>query len=362
MLSLHSVSGDPLGDDRAHWPRRQARERLPANDHSSTYCFPLQILPRTTPTIAFLGITVLESVVDIVIVGLLLNSFEDGFVQSVLKRDVKSVLPVYLGLFVLAHVFQLVLAIDALSAKNTIQIMGLCIFNTLFLTYACIQIVEIKSLITDNTLSVLVWFIPGMIALTELVYFCTLLPIYREFGWTVYKRIGADRAIKKMFMWYQVFICIIKFDIFLFIAFSLQLVLLVLRQSAAERWLTVAALPISLFLLGLGYASVRYEHRLLWWSFIVGALAGAAYFVWKLFRIYEFRSTDYKLIYKSLTVFAAFCLAALIWTCTTAYICYHRFGRGLKQAMARSAGTADDKLENGRYMLESANNSRMSMD
>lgn len=32
------------------------------------------------------------------------------------------------------------------------------------------------------------------------------------------------------------------------------------------------------------------------------------------------------------------------------------------RAVARTSGTADDKLENGRYMLESANNSRMSMD
>ena len=42
--------------------------------------------------------------------------------------------------FVLAHLFQLILAVDAVSAKNTIQIMGLCLFNTLFLVYAVIQV------------------------------------------------------------------------------------------------------------------------------------------------------------------------------------------------------------------------------
>lgn len=42
--------------------------------------------------------------------------------------------------FILAHCFQVVLAIDALSAKNTLQIMGLFLFNTLFLAYAIIQV------------------------------------------------------------------------------------------------------------------------------------------------------------------------------------------------------------------------------
>lgn len=41
--------------------------------------------------------------------------------------------------FVLAHLFQLVLALDALAAKNTIQIIGLLCFNTLFLAYSIVQ-------------------------------------------------------------------------------------------------------------------------------------------------------------------------------------------------------------------------------
>lgn len=42
--------------------------------------------------------------------------------------------------FVLAHVFQLVLAVDALVAKNTIQVFALLVFNTLFMVYALVQV------------------------------------------------------------------------------------------------------------------------------------------------------------------------------------------------------------------------------
>ncbi|KAM0750041.1 hypothetical protein T439DRAFT_348724 [Meredithblackwellia eburnea MCA 4105] len=319
------------------------------------------VIPRSTATIAFLGMTALETLVDIIIVAVLLHSFDGGFVESVLAKNEKSVLPVYLGLFVLAHLFQLVLAIDAVSAKNMIQIMGLMVFNTLFLVYAMIQILEIRSLVAGKVLSVLVWFIPGMIAMTELVYLVFFWALYREFGWTIYKMIGADRGIKRMYMWYQVFICIVKFDYFFFMSFSLQLVFLV-QQNNVERWLTVSALPITLFVLLIGYYSVRFEQRLLFWSFLLGSVVGAGYFVYKLVSIYQNRDTDYILVYKSLTVFAALCLAALVWTSTTALICFRRFGRGLKEQMSRMRGTTDDKMENGRYMLESANNSRMSID
>lgn len=50
-----------------------------------------------------------------------------------------------------------------------------------------------------------------MIILTELTYLATSWSIYQEFGWQVWKRIGADRRIAKGYLWYQVFLCILKF-------------------------------------------------------------------------------------------------------------------------------------------------------
>jgi hypothetical protein len=37
----------------------------------------------------------------------------------------------------------------------------------------------------------------SMIILTEVTYLATSWSIYQEFGWQVFKRIGADRRIKK---------------------------------------------------------------------------------------------------------------------------------------------------------------------
>lgn len=99
-------------------------------------------LPTTLPSRLFLGVTLLETIVDVILVGIVLkNSFGNtGVVDRILAKDDGSVLPVYLGLFVLAHLFQLFLAFDALRNKNTLQVVGLCIFNTLFLAYSIIVV------------------------------------------------------------------------------------------------------------------------------------------------------------------------------------------------------------------------------
>ncbi|GAA5905459.1 hypothetical protein JCM6882_003167 [Rhodosporidiobolus microsporus] len=298
------------------------------------------LLPQTPATVAWISVTALETVADGVIVAVLLNSFEEKLWQTVLRRDEKSVLPVYLGLFILAHVFQLILAIDALIAKNIIQVWGILAFNTLFLVYAIVQIHEIRALIEGKVLRVLVWFIPGLISLTEVTYLATLWPIWKEFGWSIFKKIGADLRVKRCYAWFQVFIVILKFDFFFFVAFSLQLVLLVPTQTAAERGLTIAALPVSVALLVLGYFAVKREHKILFYSFLTGCAAGCAYFVYKLFIIYRDRLEDYRLVFKSLTVFAALCLASLIWTTTTVCICYRHFGRGLKYHMTKGSALA----------------------
>ncbi|GAA5850838.1 hypothetical protein JCM9279_003942 [Rhodotorula babjevae] len=292
------------------------------------------LVPRTPATIAWLAMTLVETAVDTCIVGLTLNTYAEKLWRTVLERDERSVLPVYLGLFVLAHLTQLVLAVDALVAKNTIQVVALAILNGLLAVYAGIQIADIRSLVSGY-LAILIWCIPAMITLTQIVYLACLWPIWREFGWQIFKTMGADRRVKKSYAWFQVFICVLKFDLFFFIAFSLQLVFLVPTQTDAERWITVAALPVTSGMLLLGYLAVKHENRTGYWCFLASCALGSAYFIYKLFIIYRDRETDYRLVFKSLTVFAALCLAALILTTVTVTVCYRHFGRGLKYHMSR---------------------------
>src|SRR3954465_6536015 len=58
-----------------------------------------------------------------------------------------KVIPTYLTLFIFGFLYQLVLVYDSLRLKNTIQVIGLCIYNVGMLIYASIQYDQINKAI-----------------------------------------------------------------------------------------------------------------------------------------------------------------------------------------------------------------------
>lgn len=79
-----------------------------------------------------------------------------------------------------------------------------------------------ESALFDLPINVITAIIPAVIAVAEVAYIILGWSIWREFGWKVYKLLGADRQIKKMYMHYQILFCIMKFDVFFWVAFAIQ--------------------------------------------------------------------------------------------------------------------------------------------
>lgn len=162
------------------------------------------------------------------------------------------------------------------------------VFNLIFLGYAIDLIFEIRnSVVPDSSgisnipVHVLTTIIPIIISVAELAYIALGWKIWSEFGWKVYKLLGADRRVKRMFAHYQIFECLVKFDIFFFIGFSVQLIWLVLTPNNWEWYVTCAALPFSFLLLVIGHIAARYENRPLMVIFMVGCGGAMVYFVYK---------------------------------------------------------------------------------
>ncbi|KAL7410354.1 hypothetical protein BDY24DRAFT_344272 [Mrakia frigida] len=304
-----------------------------------------KLVPGSLVTRLYVGLVVLQTVVDMAIEGNLLIQFLalDTTGPLTTSSSASSLrLPVYLGIFAVAHLFMLVMSIDAVKARNTIQIFGLCIFNGMFLVYAIIQIDEIRQAFdgTDSDelsssaaskipVTLLTALIPSMIGACEIGYLILSWFCWREMGWDIYKSMGADRRLKKLFFHYQIFLCICKFSFFFFLGFSIQLIYLVLKRDW-EFYLTVVALPFSLLLLLLGWLSARYEVRWGMGIFTGAMVVLAAYYSLKLYRIWEETETLLT-IAKSLTVFAVLSLILLVLTFTYTVIVWRGFGLGLKE-------------------------------
>lgn len=165
------------------------------------------------------------------------------------------------------------------------------VFNALFLLYAAIQIFEIRdslasgdnsnSGISDIPVNVLTTIIPIVISIAEIAYITLGWRIWREFGWKVYKRLGADRQVKRMYAHYQIFVGVMKFDLFFFVGFCVQLIVLVLKKDDWEWYVTCAALPFSLAVLVVGMLAARYENKYMMLSFMLGCGSAMVYFVYK---------------------------------------------------------------------------------
>lgn len=164
------------------------------------------------------------------------------------------------------------------------------VFNALFLVYAIIQSSEVRNSLSSVSsqsgfshipVNALTTVLPIVIAIAELAYVTLAWTIYNEFGWKVYKFLGADRRIKKMFAVYQIFQCLVKFDVFFWVGFSVQFTFLVLDRNSWEFYVTCAALPLSIVLLVEGHLAARYENKWMMVSFISGCVGAMIYFSYK---------------------------------------------------------------------------------
>lgn len=174
------------------------------------------------------------------------------------------------------------------SAHSRLIKRGHSIFNALFLLYAIIQITEIKSVtlepsggISNISINTLALIIPIVISVAEIAYIALGWRIYTEFGWKTYKFLGADRRIKTMFTHHQIFLCLVKFDLFFWVGFSVQFIWLVLNKDNIEYYLTCAALPLSLVVLVEGHLAARHESKWMMLSFMTGCAGAMVYFVFK---------------------------------------------------------------------------------
>ncbi|GAW16157.1 hypothetical protein ANO14919_055800 [Xylariales sp. No.14919] len=277
---------------------------------------------------------------------------EDSDVQSQLKT-----IPTFLGLFILGFIYEVILVWDALIAKNTIQIIGVCIANLALLVYGGLQISQIHDAI--DTLkqknvfwNVNVWSeteaeliaIPAIIGVITLCIGFLAWKLYQEFAWDILKQIGADYRMKKRFLHYQVYIALLKFDFFFFVGFTIQFLVVVGGRSVVEFGLTAAAIPVTIAILLCAAWSTRREWKAGMWIVGILYLGGLTYFIYKLARIYTPSQIQYyKPVQKSLTAFAALTIVLIILTIINALVCLFNFNHGLKQHLLKSPRQEMDK-------------------
>ncbi|WVQ97087.1 hypothetical protein IAU59_004197 [Kwoniella sp. CBS 9459] len=325
---------------------------------SSTHGILRRMVPSTLYTRLLLATILTETIINLAIESNILYRFNEE-VKSTTSTDLelenKRRLPIYLIIFGLAHLWQIVLTVIAIRTKNTIQVMSVTGFNFAFLGYAVIQIYELRKILGDNLavelagdehmttlmtipLNVLTALIIAVVAASCLVLSVLSFFIQREFGWQRYRFLGADLMIREYYFKFQVFECICYFSAFFCAGFGIQFIWLVLNPNDVEYVITWIAFPVLLIFLVIGRFAAKYENRYLMAAFMVGLTAGCAYFIFKLARIWQSSTTTYRSTAKSLTTFDALSIVSLVGCAVWGFMVWVNFGKGLKSALLSRPG------------------------
>ncbi|KAL8964214.1 MAG: hypothetical protein Q9183_004612, partial [Haloplaca sp. 2 TL-2023] len=288
--------------------------------------------------------------------------------ETLTSRPTRTI-PTFLALYIFGFLYQLILVYDALRLKNTIQVIGLCIYNVGLLVYAAVQMDQIHQAIEElsgrDYIDPAVWEIerPYLIAIPCVIALGTVLlaiiawKLYDEFAWTIYKHISADLRMKRRYLTFQIYIALLKFDFFFFLGFTIQFVVVVVNTQNSEFYLTIAAIPVTIIILLLAGFFTRKENAPGMLAVIVLYFAGLAYFLFKLVRMYQpLRRSDYDPVRRPLTTFAVITVILIILTIVNACMCMANFGRGLKPHIAgRKLESEEEKFANGGMGSEMAN-------
>ncbi|KAI9294388.1 hypothetical protein K502DRAFT_350075 [Neoconidiobolus thromboides FSU 785] len=243
----------------------------------------------------------------------------DGTVRSV---------QIYMILFMLSQVFQVIFIIESVYFKNILQIFAILVFNLMTMIYAIFQYTQVQSIIIQDKIRLIVGLLAGFIALGQLLLFFFGYKLYQEFGWYIYKVLGADIGMRRMLIYYYTFLMALKFSIFFAIGFLTQFLVFSLYDSTTELATTVAAFPIALVIIYLGVIGVQRENKYLLGFTLGGFVLVMAYFAYKIVR---FWTRDLYNEYKYfLTWFAVLALLDIVGSFIFGTLCFRNFDKGLK--------------------------------
>ncbi|KAJ5355086.1 uncharacterized protein N7496_012298 [Penicillium cataractarum] len=243
----------------------------------------------------------------------------------------------FLGLYVFALLYELALSYDALRHRNTIQLVGLCFCNVGLTAYGVLQMQEIEPTLRSMMANALIdtrllhlyrmvlILVPTILAVGTLCLTFLTWKLRAEFSWSFYKNISADLQMKRRYLTYQVYIALLKFDLFFVFGTQLQFLLIVVRFESIDFIVNAALVPIAIANLVLSAYYCKREKRKSFISMMFLMLITMAFLVLAIVRVH----TNYTSAGLSITLFASFSLLLLNATLINSLLCFLNFDQGL---------------------------------
>ncbi|ORX62913.1 hypothetical protein DM01DRAFT_1314611 [Hesseltinella vesiculosa] len=298
---------------------------------------------------------------------------------------------VYFALFIVAQVFTVILVVDAIYQKNTIQLIALFVFEWGMAAYSIIQYHQSQTLFQgdDSVVNLATAYVGDalyasrwaeitqmVIMIVNSLVFCFLAyKLYLEFGWHIYKKIGADLTMRDRYKMYQIFMMLLKFDFFFFLGFSVQYLALMIvvwwpnSTSPAARSELVRELiehlilscAVTIVMLVVAYWGLRRERKVHMYLFVILAMASMAYFIYTLVQISQYPQ---KFLGSKafLTFFLCVDMVLILVSVPISIVCLRNFDLGLINHISHATASASTAHSMTPIGQEKSNSHRWSIE
>ncbi|KAI9175825.1 SWI/SNF chromatin-remodeling complex subunit [Blastocladiella emersonii ATCC 22665] len=284
----------------------------------------------------------------------------DPKLQLYTAYNLARALFVYHCIYLMATCLQLYFTFDSILHQNSVELIALNTLNAGLFGYAILQ--HVQSVSTFNTLNEVLasptlakaapgaralvlkttsaFHIPAMVvsALFLVGTLALSYKMHREYGWMLYKRIGANVGLRRQMMHYFFLMMLLKVDVFFYFTFSLQF-LVVSAFAEAPMGNTIIHVFVSvlvIFILAvISVRGVRSENARLMQGFMVGTVGCIGYLAYKLWQATT--EPRFEPVKRSITFSIVVCLLVAVATLVNAFVCYRNFGTGLKEHVSRQA-------------------------
>jgi F0F1-type ATP synthase assembly protein I len=226
-------------------------------------------------------------------------------INKLSQLSVTDSLAVYHMIFIVAQFFQLYLICDTITKSSTLQLIPGTIFSLGVGIYSVVQYIQANRGIKNSTLVQEMLQQPEKIndlrrgkwaeilIIVLMSIFCfgwivITLRLYKNFGWNVFKQLGADIGVKNRLKLYQILLALLKIDIFFFSAFTIQFAIFVItniKDGIAIKIVNIILLGLNFIMPFIGFIATKKENYVYMTLFIVLLSMSLGYMVFNFFDI-----------------------------------------------------------------------------
>ncbi|KAH9819692.1 hypothetical protein DFH28DRAFT_886307 [Melampsora americana] len=309
-------------------------------------------------SVGLIGVTFIQSLVVVAILAFACRTLQDS------RSDI-SIVSAYLIIFIIAAALSFILVLDSIMSRDVIQLIALCVFNLFMTCYGVVLPIQLWKALQETNVPAMEklqdWLqvVPCVMGVSTIIMTILTIFIHKEFGWDIYKQMGANMQLKRAGQYRAIFSILQKFNSFFFLGAMIQYAVLGRDVGWRTALTSSTVMIICSFIMVSATIAVRREIRWPLWLSHIGSVYMMAYVIYLLAKVIP--QPQFAAGHRTLRFFLIVSFLNLVCVMVVSEICAKTFGLGMRELGNRKWWKRNDTRQTT-SIIKQFKNSRMSID